>query len=99
MTAFAVSVPLTPAGVELIVTGADEPVTTFPYESSTCTVTGLSGVPVVPEDGGPLVKASLDAAPATPVPVRLAVCGDPEALSATESVAEKLATEAGVKVT
>jgi hypothetical protein len=36
---------------------------------------------------------------AIPVPVKLAVCGDPEALSATESVAEKLVAEAGVNVT
>jgi hypothetical protein len=34
-----------------------------------------------------------------PVPVRLAVCGDPAALSATESVAEKVVADAGVKVT
>ena len=40
-----------------------------------------------------------DAIGATPVPVRLEVCGDPEALSATDSVAEKLVAEAGVKVT
>jgi hypothetical protein len=36
---------------------------------------------------------------AVPVPVRVAVCGDPEALSATESVDEKVVAEAGVKVT
>jgi hypothetical protein len=36
---------------------------------------------------------------AIPVPVKLAVCGDPETLSATESVAAKLAAEAGVNVT
>ena len=36
---------------------------------------------------------------AIPVPLKLAVCGEPEALSATDSVAEKLAAEAGVKVT
>ena len=34
-----------------------------------------------------------------PVPVRLAVCGEPVALSATDNVAEKLAAEAGVNVT
>ena len=34
-----------------------------------------------------------------PVPVRDEVCGDPVALSATDNVAEKLAAEAGVKVT
>jgi hypothetical protein len=34
-----------------------------------------------------------------PVPLSDTVCGDPGALSATESVAEKLAAEAGVKVT
>ena len=40
-----------------------------------------------------------DATGAIPVPLRLAVCGDPEALSATESVAEKPLAEAGVNVT
>jgi hypothetical protein len=34
-----------------------------------------------------------------PVPLRLTVCGEPAALSATESVAVKLAAEAGLKVT
>jgi hypothetical protein len=34
-----------------------------------------------------------------PVPLKATVCGEPEALSATDSVAEKLAAEAGVKVT
>jgi len=34
-----------------------------------------------------------------PAPVRLAVCGEPAALSATERVAEKVATDAGVNVT
>ena len=38
-TAFTVSVPVTPAGVELIVTGAVDPVTTLPIESWTCTTT------------------------------------------------------------
>jgi hypothetical protein len=33
-----------------------------------------------------------------PVPVRVTVCGEPAALSATESVAEKLVAEAGVKL-
>jgi hypothetical protein len=36
---------------------------------------------------------------AVPVPVRVEVWGELEALSATESKAEKLAAEAGVKVT
>jgi hypothetical protein len=40
-----------------------------------------------------------DATGAIPVPVKLEVCGEPEALSATDRVAEKLAAEAGVKVT
>jgi len=34
-----------------------------------------------------------------PVPVSVTVCGEPVALSATESVAVKLAADAGVKVT
>jgi hypothetical protein len=40
-----------------------------------------------------------EATGAMPVPVKFEVCGDPVALSATDSVAEKLAAEAGVKVT
>src|SRR5271155_1876409 len=34
-----------------------------------------------------------------PVPLSATVCGEPEASSATERAAEKVATEAGVKVT
>jgi hypothetical protein len=45
------------------------------------------------------VNANILAAGAIPVPVRVAVCGDPAALSATDNVAEKLVAEAGVKVT
>jgi hypothetical protein len=40
-----------------------------------------------------------DATGAVPVPVMDAVCGDPVALSATDNVAEKLAADAGVKLT
>jgi hypothetical protein len=43
-----------------------------------------------------LVSVTLSAIPA---PLKVTVCGDPEALSATDSVAEKPAAEAGVKVT
>jgi hypothetical protein len=39
------------------------------------------------------------AGPEVPVPVRVTVCGEPAALSTTETAAVKLATEAGVKVT
>lgn len=99
LTEVTVNVPLTPAGVEVIVTCADEPVTGFPFTSSTFTTTGLSAVPVVPVIGGCVVNANSTAGGAVPVPVREAVWGDPVALSATESVAEKLAAEAGVKVT
>ena len=48
---------------------------------------------------GKLSAGLSEAAGAVPVPVSDTVCGEPEALSATESVAEKLAAEAGVKVT
>jgi hypothetical protein len=48
---------------------------------------------------GKASAAVSEATGAVPVPVRLAVCGDPEALSATDSVAEKLAADAGVNVT
>ena len=52
-------------------------------------------VSVLGKDSGELSKA----AGAVPVPVRFAVCGAPEALSATDSVAEKVVAEAGVNVT
>jgi hypothetical protein len=48
---------------------------------------------------GKLRAGLSEAAGAVPVPVSDTVCGEPEALSATESVAEKLVAEAGVKVT
>jgi hypothetical protein len=48
---------------------------------------------------GKLSVGLSEAAGAVPVPLSDTVCGEPEALSATESVAEKLAAEAGVKVT
>jgi len=59
----------------------------------------LSGVPAIPVAGGWVVNANWAAAGAVPVPVRVEVWGELEALSATESVAVKLAAEAGVKVT
>jgi len=59
-----------------------------------------SAAEVVPagvfENGSDAVN---EAAGAVPVPVSDAVCGEPVALSATESVAEKLVAEAGVNVT
>jgi hypothetical protein len=48
---------------------------------------------------GKLSDGVSEATGAIPVPVRLAVCGDPEALSATDSVAAKPAADAGVNVT
>jgi len=48
---------------------------------------------------GKVSDAVRDATAAVPVPVSDEVCGDPVALSATESVAEKLVAEAGVNVT
>ena len=65
----------------------------------------LDSVAAIAEEVVPTVvleKASdavNEAAGAVPVPVSDAVCGEPVALSATESVAEKLAAEAGAKVT
>ena len=47
-------------------------------------------------DVGERAAAGADAA--LPVPLSVTVCGEPVALSATESVAAKLAAEAGVKV-
>ena len=48
---------------------------------------------------GKLSAGLSEAAGAVPVPLSDTVCGEPEALSATDNVAEKLAAEAGVKVT
>ena len=48
---------------------------------------------------GKLSAGLREAAGAVPVPLSDTVCGEPEALSATDSVAEKLVAEAGVKVT
>jgi hypothetical protein len=48
---------------------------------------------------GKLSDGVREATGAMPVPVRLAVCGDPVALSDTDSVAEKLVADAGVNVT
>ena len=48
---------------------------------------------------GKLSAGLSEAAGAVPVPLSDTVCGEPEALSATESVAEKLDADAGVKVT
>jgi hypothetical protein len=55
---------------------------------------------VVPERVlGKLSAGVSDTTAAMPVPVKLAVCGEPVALSATDSVAEKLVAEVGVNVT
>ena len=48
---------------------------------------------------GKLSAGLSEATGAVPVPVSTTDCGEPEALSATESEAAKLAAEAGVKVT
>jgi hypothetical protein len=48
---------------------------------------------------GKLSAGLSEAMGAVPVPVSDTDCGEPVALSATESVAEKLDAEAGVKVT
>ena len=45
------------------------------------------------------VSVAVAAAAAVPVPVRVVLCGDPLALSATDTVALKLAADAGVNVT
>jgi hypothetical protein len=59
-----------------------------------------SAAEVVPASVFGKVSGELsEATGAEPFPVRDAVWGEPEALSATDSVAEKLAAEAGVKVT
>jgi hypothetical protein len=52
LTAFTVSVPLTPAGLELIVTCAVEPDNGFRLESCNSTTTELRTVPAEPVEGG-----------------------------------------------
>ena len=71
--AFTVRVPLTPLGVELIVTEAVEPATRFPPVSWIwTTIEGLNCVPAVPLEGGCVVNASLLAGP-TPIVIELLV--------------------------
>jgi hypothetical protein len=48
---------------------------------------------------GVVVELAVKVGAAVPVPLRPVVCGEPEALSATERVAEKVAADAGVNVT
>ena len=79
-TALTVSVPPTSAGVELIVTCAEDPVSKFPFASSTCTVTELSAVPAVPVDGAD-VNANIFAGPAAMETEVLVTLGRPDAVA------------------
>jgi hypothetical protein len=57
-------------------------------------------VPVTAENVSvPGVSETAGAGGADPVPLRVTVCGEPAALSVTESAAERLVAEAGVNVT
>jgi len=58
-------------------------------------VTGFVGEPV--PEGEP--ETSVNEGSGVPAPLSVTLCGEPAALSATESVALKLAADAGVKVT
>jgi len=86
------SVGFVPPSVTLLIVSGAPPV----FESVM-----FCAVAVVPT--GVLTKGTVDgempAIGTVPVPVNVVVCGDPVALSATESVAEKLVADAGVKVT
>ena len=62
-TADTVVVPPTPAGVELIVIEAFEPVTRFPFVSSTLTTTAANTEPAVPFVGC-VVNTSFEPVPA-----------------------------------
>jgi hypothetical protein len=62
----------------------------------TTTVPLYPGVRDSEPDGTEMLKLAADD---VPVPLSDTDCGEPVALSATESVAEKLDAEAGVKVT
>jgi hypothetical protein len=64
---------------------------------ATCAALVVPVVDVNVSVGG--VSVAAGAAAAVPVPLSVVDCGEPEALSATESVAAKLAADAGVKVT
>jgi hypothetical protein len=50
-------------------------------------------------DAGDTLTEKSGVGTAVPVPESVAVCGEPEALSATDSVALKVVAEAGVNVT
>jgi hypothetical protein len=65
------------------------------FESVAASAAEVVPVSVLEKDSADVSEA----AGAVPVPLSGTNCGDPVALSAIESVAEKLAAEAGVKVT
>ena len=46
----------------------------------------------------PLVDVTVNVGGGVPVPLRVVDCGEPEALSATSKLAEKLVADAGVNV-
>jgi hypothetical protein len=65
------------------------------FDSVAARAADVVPVSVLGKDGGEVSETP----GAVPVPVRFAVWGDPEALSATDSVAEKVVAEAGVNET
>ena len=92
--AMAKSVGLVPVMVMPVMFSVAVPV----FESvATCEALVVPVVPVKASVGG--VSVAAGAAAAVPVPLSAVVCGEPDALSATESVAEKAAADAGVNVT
>ena len=87
-------VGLVPANAMLLILSVALPVL---ERVAACAAAVVPVVAVKLSDAGESVAIGADAA--APVPVRATVCGESDALSATESVAAKLAAAAGVKVT
>ena len=85
-TAFTVTVPLNPPPVAASVTAADDPVTTFPPASSTCT-TGANVAPATVVAGGSVEKLKLAPAPMVIANALLTALVRPVAVAVKRSLA------------
>src|SRR6266496_5647080 len=99
-TAFTLSVPLTPGGVELMVIAAVDPVTTLPPASCTwTTMDGLSGCPAMPLAGGCVENTKLVATGVITVESVVFAVTDPPPDTSTEFTCGDVALPATLTVT
>jgi len=97
---------VTEAGEKLAVAPVGSPLTAKVTAFENVPFCGVTAMVYVAEPPGCTVcgavgelRVKVGVTAAVPVPVSAVVCGEPDALSATESVAAKLVADAGVNVT